>query len=356
VIWAVVVAMAVPAWAATWTVKNVVRTKASNFNAVSCQSVTRCYAVGDVLGRSSYETLIEHWDGARWSLAAYPSGVRGGLVGVSCYSWGCLAVGVNESGPVARTLIERWSGSGWHIVPTANPTGVQGSQLDGIACASSSSCVAVGYSWTSSKRLTLAETWNGTSWSIVKTPNPATKSTLENVSCVGPAMCVAVGNMDPPNKGFATIWNGTHWTYSPIYDAAFVTDVTCLSTTSCLATGFEFPGNLAYPLVEQWNGYMWVQKKLPNPAGTNNQLFALSCATAKNCVVAGIRANANDPYKVTTLVEHWDGTKWYVLSTPNPSFANWLFDVDCRSACIAVGYRQADPPFDWQQGLAEHRL
>ena len=49
-----------------------------------------------------------------------------------------------------------------------------------------------------------AEPWNGASWSVVRTPNPAGSydSPLSAVSCTGPARCVAVGaNFTGNNQG-----------------------------------------------------------------------------------------------------------------------------------------------------------
>jgi hypothetical protein len=41
-----------------------------------------------------------------------------------------------------------------------------GASLNGVSCTSTSSCMAVG------NEGTLAEAWNGTAWSVVKTPRP----------------------------------------------------------------------------------------------------------------------------------------------------------------------------------------
>jgi hypothetical protein len=56
--------------------------------------------------------------------------------------------------------------------------------LDGVSCASSSFCEAVGYDDTSSDSV-LAETWNGTSWTVQSTPTPANDGevSLNAVSC-----------------------------------------------------------------------------------------------------------------------------------------------------------------------------
>ncbi len=47
-----------------------------------------------------------------------------------------------------------------------------GAGLNGVSCTSPSSCMAVGEFTGIGNEMTLAEAWNGTSWSVVKTPRP----------------------------------------------------------------------------------------------------------------------------------------------------------------------------------------
>jgi hypothetical protein len=62
------------------------------------------------------------------------------------------AVGVVTSGAV--------SASGWALAISPNQGG-SGNALKGVACTSSTSCVAVGYYLNGSVYQTLAESWNG---------------------------------------------------------------------------------------------------------------------------------------------------------------------------------------------------
>jgi len=61
------------------------------------------------------------------------------------------------------TLAEVWDGTSWSSRPTPNPKdpGTNGSVLSGVSCASATACMAVGHYYAG-----LAEAWNGTSWSI----------------------------------------------------------------------------------------------------------------------------------------------------------------------------------------------
>jgi hypothetical protein len=78
---------------------------------------------------------------------------------------------VDQMGEVVSTLAESWNGSSWSKVATPSPDYT--TPLDGIACTSSSDCMAVGSKQPESgNQVTLAESWNGTKWALVNTPNP----------------------------------------------------------------------------------------------------------------------------------------------------------------------------------------
>jgi hypothetical protein len=67
------------------------------------------------------------------------------------------------------TLAEVWNGTKWSVVKTPDPSGAAGSNFTAAACTSTSSCIAVGsytLSSDSDVALTLAEKWNGTKWSL----------------------------------------------------------------------------------------------------------------------------------------------------------------------------------------------
>ncbi len=121
------------------------------------------------------------------------------LRGVSCSSSvACTATGyyVNSSG-VTLTLAESWNGTEWTIQTIPNPTGAKASSLNSLSCASSLACAAVGsYVSNSNSEMTLAEVWNGTSWAMQLTPNPsgAKGSALSGVSCTSAILCTAAGD------------------------------------------------------------------------------------------------------------------------------------------------------------------
>src|SRR5205085_1235587 len=124
---------------------------------VSCPSARNCFAVGRTSPNNSgqpngYNTLVERWNGAAWSIVASPNAPNGHgeLAGVSCTSASaCIAVGSSYQSSTRATLIEAWNGASWKQVASADPSGKTHSALNGVWCKTATSCVAVGSAATS---------------------------------------------------------------------------------------------------------------------------------------------------------------------------------------------------------------
>jgi hypothetical protein len=156
--------------------------------------------------------------------------------------------------------------STWSITATTN-RGSYGSLLLGVSCADATNCQAVGWSDKSSGYgQTLVESWNGSAWSVVASPNKGSVSnSLQGVSCSSPTSCVAVGSRES-RKGDSTLiesWDGTTWSiiHSPnqgtMEEEDSLNSVSCASPTSCVAVGNYLAGTVLQTLVESWNGTTW---------------------------------------------------------------------------------------------------
>jgi hypothetical protein len=70
------------------------------------------------------------------------------------------------------TLIESWNGSVWSIVPSPNTSDNQPNYLTAVSCSGSTACTAVGIDAVDGlENQTLMESWNGSVWSIIPSPN-----------------------------------------------------------------------------------------------------------------------------------------------------------------------------------------
>ena len=153
---------------------------------VSADATNDVWAVGTV---AEYSTAIEHYDGSTWSVMSSPNAGAGWnvLFGVAALSptnvWavGWYTAQVNSTRP-EKTLIEHWNGTSWSIVSSPNvgpKTQYQSNQLWGITAISANDIWAFGSYFAASgsgEQSTLVEHWNGTSWSIVPGPNPVSGS------------------------------------------------------------------------------------------------------------------------------------------------------------------------------------
>ena len=347
-------------------------------NDTSCTGSTNCVAVGEYLTstNSPDQNLVESWNGTSWSIVSSPNEGSGfnQLNGVSCTSsTNCVAVGdYFNSSNIGQTLVETWNGTSWSITPSPNPSQGSNSGLDRVSCTSSTNCVAVGsYNNSLSVEQTLVETWNGTSWSIVSSPNEGSgQNALNGVSCTSSTNCVAVGfyvNSSSVEQTLAETWNGTSWSIisSPNEGSGDngLGGVSCTSSTNCVAVGIyaalvvvnpNFPPiNVIQTLVETWNGTSWSIVSSPNE-GTDelNELNGVSCTSSTNCVAVG----SWEPATSQTLVETWNGTSWSI--TPSPSLqGNYdaLADVSCTSStnCVTVGYDETSLNTVLQKTLIE---
>jgi hypothetical protein len=304
---------------------------ASLLYGVSCTSTTSCVAVGSY-GNAwpPDQTLIESWNGSTWMVVPSPTpgGSYSSLDSVSCTSTtNCVAVGSYRigSGLTDRTLIESWDGATWAIASSPSPGSTYNS-LQGVSCTGATACMAVGGSRSgdSSPDRTLVESWNGSTWAVVPGPSPPLwNDSLTAVSCTTPAICVAVGDQSDGGtvtRTLAETWDGTNWRVVPSPNPGTVGilyGVSCSATTNCVAVGrYYSDGSTDHTLAETWNGAAWSVTPSPDPAGSVT-IFVLgvSCTSATWCVAVGFSANGSG--EDVTLVESWTGTAWSIATSPN---------------------------------------
>lgn len=241
------------------------------FDSVSCVSADWCKAVGSYAEASGVQrTLVESWNGNAWSLASSPNFGKhaNALEGVSCSSISsCKAVGgYLDNHGVVRTLVESWNGSVWSVSPSPN-NGTRHNELGlgGVSCASANSCKAVGF-YLNGKNVqqTLIESWNGRNWSLASSPNHGTYANdLQGVSCASASSCKAVGNYRAGSGAQWTLvetWNGSVWSLATsgninngILSHNTLGSVSCVSASTCKAVGnYHLNTNVHSTLAESY--------------------------------------------------------------------------------------------------------
>jgi len=103
-------------------------------------------------------------------------------------------------------------------------------------------------------------------------------------------------------------WNGTAWTLvrSPALAMGGLAGVTALSGTSAWAVGGTFPRSQGpRTAIERWNGKSWALVPSPAPGF----LASVTATSARNAWAAGL-----SPAGATGIIEHWNGSSWTCIS------------------------------------------
>jgi hypothetical protein len=297
---------------------------ANYLTAVSALAPGDGWAVGSFRDQASsqFRTLAEHWNGTKWSLVDTPNRNWGynELYDVAGSSktdvW---AVGYDNAGAYGteRTLIEHWDGAGWSIVPSPN-IGSGASVLYGIAVAAPNDvwAVGVGNSRSSESGKVLVARWNGSAWKRVKTPSThRAGSELIGVDVVTTNDVWAVGG-----AGKSTLvehWDGSKWRVVPSPNgssgSSVLSAVTALSANDVWAVGSTESGTLT----EHWNGTSWSVVPSPNGDLPESYLGGVAGFSANDVWAVGA---SYDPISGSgpTLSLHWDGSSWTRMATPSP--------------------------------------
>ncbi|HET7454772.1 MAG TPA: S8 family serine peptidase [Solirubrobacterales bacterium] len=300
----------------------IVSSSLGEMRAISCPSATWCAVVAKSEGSGWQvkwvKTVLneEAWRVEAKSPPAPEGGTEVRLRDVSCSSESaCTLVGRYSASGILKTYVARWNGSGWALQTAPSPADA-GEAMLSVSCASSTSCTTVG----KSGNKPYVARWNGSEWATQTAANPegSTDVTLESVSCPTASACMAVGNYTTASgrKTLAERWNGSSWSLTSSANPAkeghaLLRGVSCLSASSCLAVGyFRAPtmlvANEETLLAESWNGSTWTLQSSPNPEGkTFSSFAAVSCSSASACTAVGKARPERLEVNMVTLAERW---------------------------------------------------
>jgi hypothetical protein len=308
---------------------------ASILGAVAMTSPNDVWAVGS---RSPASTdpqkippshgLIEHWNGATWTVVPGPKsgGHTTGLTQVAAISrTAAWAIGNGTVGGHYATVFMRWNGARWRYLTSPAGTG-----LSGLAVISAHDIWVVGTKG-GAKFHTVAEHWNGSKWTTVPTPSTFEGRTRSSAfSAVGGSSSNNIWAVGWRRYGLHGIdtgtlvehWDGTKWRAQPSPNAPSSKSehqlfaVTALSRSSAWAVGWRAASNGAASLIERWNGANWTT--VPSdlqPGVTFASLYGVAAVGSQSAWAVGF-VNQNGQH--LTLIEKWNGTSWQQVPSPNP--------------------------------------
>ena len=188
--------------------------------------------------------------------------------------------------------------------------------------------------------------WNGTTWTLTVPPHPAGEMQFDqlfSVAALPGGMAWAVGNSDAPSNGGAIIdaLSGGSWTESAGPALPFGTGsqpnasfavVTARSASDVWVNAtFSPPSSGSGNVYAHWNGSGWtLSKPIGEPEGADINIRAMAAISASNVWAVGTAFYPGDHWD--TLIEHWNGTRWSVIPTPQPSVFNELTSIDVVTA------------------------
>lgn len=225
---------------------------------VSCVSGSLCVAV-DRLGKVLWSTNPSG-EPAVWSVASVAGSAGAVAGGISCVS-GPLCVAVGE-GQVLTSSDPAGGGGAWKVEPID-----EGRSVSGIACVSTSLCLALGGN---GLLLTTSEPAAGAaSW---KAADIDSEGVLTSVSCASVSLCVAFdadGNVLSSSEptGGASAWSSAHV-------APRSADVSCLPGPLCIATS---GGEIVSSSDPAGGASAWTASRGP-------EANSITCASASLCV------------------------------------------------------------------------
>jgi hypothetical protein len=325
---------------ATGSIVQVVPTPNQNPNselfAASSSSPNDIWAVG--------QSTI-HFDGTTWTAFPAPM-IKGdnnsflqGVVAISpTLAW---AAGNVTDGAHPGQVIERWDGSKWSLFP--GPKFGKKDRADVFAMTSSSandvwaigSLVNLGTGSVSP----LFEHWNGTAWTA--TTGESSNEFLFGASADAANDAWAVGFNGSDNiETSAMHWDGTNWKRVATPNVGEGTNklnaVLALAPNDVWAVGFSTtvapPREAAkLTLIEHFDGTKWAVVPSPNvgpnSASQSNRLLGLTANSANDIWAFGSYFAADGSGHQMTLLLHWDGTSWTIAPSPSPSKGGFPCDL-----------------------------
>jgi hypothetical protein len=233
------------------------------FSGVSAAASNDAWAVGSQVVNGTDEPLIEHRNGTSWSVVSSPTLTNGGFLQA------VTAISSNDVWAVGA-LVEHYNGTSWSVVSSSAFTGI--GIINGISADASNDVWAVTNSPT-------VLHFNGTSWSQVSSPIYRQGfSSFEGVTVISPSDVWDAGSGKVNNRccpaGLIDHWNGTTFSLvsspDPKPNATLsLSAIAGVSANDIWAAGFA---------IENWNGTSWTIVSSP-AAGQFRGVAALSDGT-----------------------------------------------------------------------------
>ena len=307
----------------------------------------------------------------------------GNILGISCVPAvgaapaGCMSVGTNEG------LQHPLFATGYSVQTPGYADALGGRHnFEAVDCLSSVSCVAVGWadSQTDSGHPYIMEYASGTWTSAGATADPpdiklaAGNARLWSIDCFDIDNCIAVGSYQATTSDAywafsASKVNGT-WSSQrvtvtgelvdngPWWEGSALRDLSCISSTLCVATGFHRSSSGSHqPFVATatlTNGaWAWTTTAVSVPGATGlSGDGKVSCSSTGYCMAIDGMTQGTTPTNPAYALEFSNGA-WSsspIIFDDGAGHDVWAWDVSCPDTgiCYAVGSQAGNAGLVWE--------
>jgi hypothetical protein len=246
------------------------------FTDVSASSTRDVWVLADTHGQGQ---LFKHWDGRVWAEVA-PATLPGHpgytvLRDVSAVSRNnAWAVGFHTQNYPYESVVQRWDGSRWSRVPTPDSM----IALQAVSARAADDVWAVGWRSQDDPMPLAAMHWNGQTWRTFAIPAPGGRQAqLMDVVAVSSGEVWAAGNAN--GAPVAMRWDGARWHVLPIpeMETVHIDAVAPDGRGGVWVAGYDYsddePGSS--PLYLHWDGASWIAATSEQPEGAVTALTAL---------------------------------------------------------------------------------
>jgi hypothetical protein len=303
---------------------------------VAAVSATNIWAVGSTTIPSDFDptSIVLHYDGSQWTSVPVPN--VGDLRGVA-------AIAANNVWAFGAAVLH-WNGDTWSRVATpravvANFSAISAAGPDDIWIVGNRS-VRIGPRHAG--LATLAEHWDGKSWTVVNTPNPNPKlSQLIDVTTLSPDDAWIVGQAP---HGYTMHWDGRVWRRVAL-------PASTSKSTQMWGVGSDGAGTVwavgnnggrgyGKQVYLRWGGRAW--QRVPGPTTTKVTTPSAISGTSSADVWA-VGSAAGDRY----VIARYDGRRWANVTADTagvPSYEVNLADVATLAPTDAWAVGRAQVP------------
>lgn len=339
----------------------------SDLAAVSCSSAGNCTAAGSYTDGGGFIFTATETSGS-WSTGAAidpPSDIQPNTspnpYSIACPVAGdCVLVGAYESASGLEGMTATSSnGTFAQAVAAAPPAGSTSSELDGIWCADTSDCVAVGFATVSGVEHGLAVTESAGDWGVgVTTDTDATNTTLSTVQCTDTSDCTAIGTVAGASNTYdvlAVVSSAGAWGTPVVGPSTDGGAKGACSDGACTVAYGTALGRYSSPSLTTFDGTSFgsgTTLTLPSDLQLNlyAYYFGATCPNSSTCEVLGAYLDDSgqnlQPYVATYSSGALSSVTTLDFTEPNSAYTNYVGSISCGAVgdCAALfsgqGYGQ----------------